>query len=79
MVRVLSFKGGVTGSNPVRRTILSNKMKITIEIDGQTFEAEGNYTPAVLDQVLHEAGILEEEENVYFLDKQQQYVYHKCC
>ena len=58
---------------------LSNKMKITIEIDGQTFEAEGNYTPAVLDQVLHEAGILEEEENVYFLDKQQQYVYHKCC
>lgn len=54
-------------------------MKITIEIDGQTFEAEGNYTPTVLDQVLHEAGILEEEENVYFLDKQQQYVYHKCC
>jgi hypothetical protein len=54
-------------------------MKITIEIEGQKFEAEGNYTPTVLDQVLHEAGILEEEENVYFLDKQQQYVYHKCC
>ena len=76
---MLSFKGGVTGSNPVRRITLSNNMKITIEIDGQTFEAEGNYTPTVLDQVLHEAGILEEEENVYFLDKQQQYVYHKCC
>ena len=54
-------------------------MKITIEVDGQTFEAEGYYAPTVLDQVLHEAGILEEEENVYFLDKQQQYVYHKCC
>lgn len=63
------------------RNIWNNlfEVKITIEIDGQKFEAEGNYTPTVLDQVLHEAGILEEEENVYFLDKQQQYVYHKCC
>jgi len=30
-------------------------MKITIEINGQTFEAEGDYIPTVLDKVLHEA------------------------
>jgi hypothetical protein len=54
-------------------------MKITIEIDGQTFEAEGNYIPIVLDEVLHEAGVLEWEENVFFLDKQQQKNYYRYC
>jgi|LakMenEpi03Aug12_release.lakeMendotaPanAssembly.Ray.scaffolds.fasta_scaffold83736_5 hypothetical protein len=41
-------------------------MKITIEIEGNKFEAEGDYIPVVLDQVLHEAGVLEYEENVFF-------------
>jgi hypothetical protein len=54
-------------------------VKITIEIDGQTFEAEGNYIPTVLDEVLHEAGVLEEEENVFFLDKGQQKNYYRYC
>jgi hypothetical protein len=54
-------------------------MKITIEINGQTFEAEGNYVPTVLDEVLHEARILEEEENVFFLDKGQQKNYYRYC
>lgn len=58
---------------------ISNNMKITIEINGQTFEAEGNYVPTVLDEVLHEAGILEEEENVFFLDKGQQKNYYRYC
>jgi len=54
-------------------------VKVTIEIDGQTFEAEGNYIPTVLDEVLHDAGILEEEENVFFLDKGQQKNYYRYC
>ena len=54
-------------------------MKITIELDGNKYEAEGDYTPVVLDQVLHEAGILEWEENVFFLDKEQQKNYHRYC
>ena len=58
---------------------ISNNMKITIEIDGQTFEAEGDYIPTVLDEVLHEARILEEEENVFFLDKGQQKNYYRYC
>jgi hypothetical protein len=54
-------------------------MKITIEIEGNKFEAEGNYIPTVLDEVLHEARILEEEENVFFLDKGQQKNYYRYC
>ncbi len=73
------YKGRVVGSFPTRRTTFSNKMKITIEIEGKKFEAEGDYVPTILDQVLHEAGILEEEENIYFLDKQQQRNYYRCC
>lgn len=52
-------------------------MKITIEIDNEKFEAEGEYVPIVLDQVLHEAGLLEWDENVYFLDPLQQKNYHR--
>lgn len=58
---------------------LSNKMKIIIELDGNKYEAEGDYTPVVLDEVLHEAGVLEWEENVFFLDKEQQKNYHRYC
>lgn len=63
------------------RNIWNNlfEVKITIEINGQTFEAEGDYIPTVLDKVLHEAGVLEEEENVFFLDKGQQKNYYRYC
>ena len=63
------------------RNIWNNlfEVKITIEINGEKFEAEGNYVPSVLDEVLHEAGILEEEENVFFLDKGQQKNYYRYC
>jgi len=54
-------------------------MKVTIEINGEKFEAEGDYIPTVLDEVLRESGILEEEENVFFLDKNQQKNYYRYC
>jgi hypothetical protein len=31
---------------------ISNNMKVTIEINGEKFEAEGNYIPTVLDELL---------------------------
>jgi hypothetical protein len=54
-------------------------MKIIIEIEDDKFEAEGDYIPTVLDKVLFEAGILEEDENVFFLDKNQQKNYYRYC
>lgn len=46
-------------------------MKLTLEIDGETFELEGTYFPFLLEELAREANMIEEDEFVRILSKNQ--------
>jgi|688.fasta_scaffold243638_3 hypothetical protein len=52
-------------------------MKIAITINDNVFEADGFIATEVLEEVLRQADILETDENVFFLNRNQQSVLDK--
>ena len=52
-------------------------MTVTIEYEGKKFKAEGDFPVFVLEEVLREAGILEDDEDVFFLSREESYVVGK--
>ncbi len=53
-------------------------MKITIELDdGTTFQSEGWLLTSVLEEVLQSADLIDDDQEVYFVNQAQQYVLSK--
>lgn len=46
-------------------------MKMTLEIDGETFEAEGYSFMTVIERLALKAGMIKENETIKILDPQQ--------
>ena len=46
-------------------------MKLTLQIDGETFEVEGQYFPFLLEELARKANMIEDNEFVRVLSKNQ--------